>query len=236
MVLRLLVPRTVLLLVVALLLVPAASSVNDYWWVESSLARVMPQTTPPAGQPEHQAATVHLAGNEHESFQVALRPAANTSYSVSWAPLRSGLKLSWEQVGLVYVFQMMANTDGPAGWWPDPTISVPQAFGVAGITTALWFTLFAPPDTPAGKYTTTITLTPERNGRFLHPPIILELAVTVFGFSLPAAPALKTAFNLQESSLASVYYPHVPKRKLWNASICPSRHSATVIRARYNSL
>ena len=85
-------------------------------WVESSLARVMPQTMPrkqPAGL--HEVAAIHLAGNEHESFQLALRPAANDTYAVSWTPLKSGLKLSWEQVGLVYVYEMMENTDGPAG-------------------------------------------------------------------------------------------------------------------------
>ena len=30
------------------------------------------------------------------------------------------------QVGLVYVYEMMENTDGPAGWWPDPTLRVPK--------------------------------------------------------------------------------------------------------------
>ena len=132
-------------------------------WVESSLARVMPNTVPdstrlnPGGQ---DVATLHLAGNEHESFQVALRPAVNTSYTVAWTPLEADLVLSWEQVGLVYVFEMMNNTDGPAGWWPDPVLRVPKAFGIQGISTAVWFTLQSPPNTKAGVYKSTITLTP----------------------------------------------------------------------------
>ena len=51
------------------------------WWVESSLARVMPQSTMPTTPTwlDENIATIHMAGNEHESFQVALRPAANTT-------------------------------------------------------------------------------------------------------------------------------------------------------------
>ena len=82
--------------------------VDADWWVESSLARVMPSTTQPrstAGRST--SAAVHMASNEHESFQVALRPAANQTYSVSWDPIAgpagevdSNLRLSWEQVSL----------------------------------------------------------------------------------------------------------------------------------------
>jgi hypothetical protein len=39
------------------------------------------------------------AGNELESFQVAVRAEKNTSYAVSWSPpLPKGVSLSWEQV------------------------------------------------------------------------------------------------------------------------------------------
>jgi hypothetical protein len=47
------------------------------WWIESSLTRVMPASTPTAAR----EAKIALAGNEHESFQVALRAQANTSYT-----------------------------------------------------------------------------------------------------------------------------------------------------------
>lgn len=48
----------------------AAAAAARMWWVESSLARVMPQSMPPASQAIGAAAAVSLAGNEHESFQV----------------------------------------------------------------------------------------------------------------------------------------------------------------------
>ena len=98
----------------------------------------------------------------------------------------------------------------------------------------------APPGTAAGKYTTTVTLTPDQveGERVGGEPIAVDLTVTVFGFSLPTAPALQTAFNLQERSLASVYHPKGPApKKQWNASVveqmwattgCSNPFSATV--------
>ena len=118
---------------------------------------------------------------------------------------------------------MMENTDGPAGWWPDPTLRVPKAFGVSGISTSVWFTVFAPPNSAAGEYKTTITLKPDAGDSIQVP-----LSVTVFGFTLPTAPALQTAFNLQEGSLASVYDPKGPPAKhMWNASTVEKMWEAT---------
>lgn len=74
-----------------LLLLPIASAETSAW-VESSLRRVMPATKPPsllAGGDESDpiVAALSLAANEHESFQIALRPSVNTSYAVSIGPV-----------------------------------------------------------------------------------------------------------------------------------------------------
>ena len=194
-------------------------------WVQSSLKRVMPDMLPTAHHDEesrhesaHLQATVQLAGNEHESFQIALRPQINCTYAISWTDL-DPVTLSWEQVGLVYAYDMMQNEDGPEGpgWWPDPTLRVPKAFGVQNVTTSIWFTLHAPYKSAAGVYTSTITLEPTvpTDGDTIQ----VKLSVTVFGFSLPIMPALQTAFNLQESSLASVYNPGAALHKKWNISV-----------------
>jgi hypothetical protein len=58
-------------------------------------------------------------------------------------------------------------------------------------------------------------------------PIKVELIATVFGFSLPTAPALQTAFNLQESTLAALYDPGSATKKVWNASTIEAMWKAT---------
>jgi len=125
--------------------------------------------------------------------------------------------VSWEQVGLVFVDEIVANPQSGAGWWPDPCLRVPKAFGVAGVTTALWFTVYAPPHSESvpHTFTTTVILTPDPSitarvsggGDTLlqAPSITFEVEMVVFGFSLPARPALMTAFNLDEGRLGKVY-------------------------------
>lgn len=74
------------------------------WWLESSAVRVLGHT---------RTATftgldrISLAQNEHESFQLCLRPGdgegVNTSFAVTVSSPTPGLRVTWEQVGLVYV-------------------------------------------------------------------------------------------------------------------------------------
>ena len=228
-------------------------------WVASSLARIMPDSQPPAGQNELSAASVgasghggssleaavSLAGNEHESFQVAVRSAANVSYTVDVGDATAAagdfpLQVSWSQVGLVNVSAIVANDQGGAGWWPDPVLPTTHAFGVAGLTTSVWFTVYSPPATSAGKYKATVTLTPTADTAAAPASVItVALEVTVYGFSLPTAPALLTAFNLGEANLAKVYNKSSgglpPKlnitdselKALWEGTGCSNPFSAT---------
>ena len=53
--------------------------------------------------------------------------------------------VEWGQVGLVHVAQIVANPQGGAGWWPDPVLPTPTAFGVAGLTTTVWVRFSLPP-------------------------------------------------------------------------------------------
>ena len=115
----------------------------------------------------------------------------------------------------------MSNTQGGPGWWPDPTLRTTSAFAVAGVTTSIWVTVYAPVGTPAGDHAVSVTLLPRSQARSTPPPppppsspgnpppwadhaITAAVTVTVFGFALPVAPTLLTAFNLDESKLASI--------------------------------
>eukprot|EP01049_Picozoa_sp_SAG25_P002042 SAG25_NODE_101_length_15508_cov_11.653384_7_plen_633_part_00 len=229
------------------------------WWVESSLSRVMPHSIGPAGGGRAAAAaastaTLFLAANERESFQLALRSATNRSFTVQITPPphSKGLSLSWETVGLVWVPEIASHRtgkdpeDGGPGWWPDPTFATTAAFGVAGITTSLWFTAHASATTPPGQYSFSVQVTPQHlpssssaaDGSYGPIPaaITLPVTVTVWDFSLPTQPALLTAFNLGESALAEIYdknASYAPRASLaaieamWNATGCSNPFSST---------
>jgi hypothetical protein len=91
------------------------------------------------------------------------------------------------------------------GWWPDPLLAVGSAMAEANVTSSLWFTVYAPADTPAGQYAGTVSLHENRVGPQPSLHIELLLSVRVYGFSLPQTPALKTAFNLDRGRIADKY-------------------------------
>ena len=122
----------------------ATSSSSSDWWIESSLVRLFPTSTPArtdATNTAAPAATVSLAGNEHESFQLGLRlppSSPNTSYAVSISADDDDhqVNITWEQVGWVYVTEIAPNNQSAAGWWPDPLLRVPKVLATSGEATA----------------------------------------------------------------------------------------------------
>ena len=108
-------------------------------WVETSLVRVMPNQTAVSIQ---QAATIALAGNEHESFQIALLSETNMTLGVTTTSLKSSGKASLPpptcgQVGLMYVSNIMANSQGGTGWWPEVVLNTSRAMAVENLATSL---------------------------------------------------------------------------------------------------
>ena len=91
---------------------PHHTAVDVQYWTETSLARVMPNATGAMGVlPDPHSASIDLAGNEHESVQVAIRSPVNMSWTVEMSPLMpnnnnhnqaspAGLDMRWEQVCL----------------------------------------------------------------------------------------------------------------------------------------
>ncbi len=133
----------------------------------SSLSKVMPWETPPAG-PEYKAASA-LQG-EVLSFQLAYSADIHC-LDVAWdceSPLRDHITL--RQVGLVPVqlvnweFDDNVITRSP-GLFPDPLLSMPEKLTFFPFQwRSIWITLRIPADCPAAIYPVTITLSkPEQN-------------------------------------------------------------------------
>lgn len=126
--------------------------------------------------------------------------------------------------------EILNNTQGGAGWWPDPCLRVPRAMGVAGVALSLWVTVHAPPTADPGEHKATVTLTSTHAGTA---SIVVPVVITVFPFALPTQPALLTAFNLDPARLAKVYNkssPPVPLsaiETMWEHTGCSNPFSAT---------
>ncbi len=188
-------------------------------WTDSSMNRVLINSwpeNPGAGL----AAQIALAGNEYESFQVAVRTAperelrdcvvtlsdlrGTPTRPDALAPVISRSNIEWHQVGFVKLDALFNHPELPTeavpGWWPDPLLPVGKFSVAAGTTQALWFTVYAPPQTPAGDYEGRVSITPA-NG----PGFTATVKATVYGFDVPAQPHIKTAFALMDGYLEKLY-------------------------------
>jgi hypothetical protein len=184
--------------------------VGYVWWTESSMNRVLVDAMPP-GKPRREA-QIALAGNEYESFQVAIRAAPGADLkgcAVEVGDLKTktgaipAANIEWHQVGFVECRELWKHpkmTEATPGWWPDPLLKV-RSFDVqAGTTQSVWFTVYAPPGTPRGEYRGTVTIRPDQGK-----PIKVPVRATVYGFDLPTQPHLKTAFALMDGYLEKLY-------------------------------
>lgn len=187
-------------------------------WTESSMNRVLINTLPP----ESPSLSTHitLAGNEYESFQVALRTAPNQDLkgcTVEVGDLRGpkgsvipARNITWEQVGFVEIKNLFQHpklpTEAAPGWWPDPLLPVSRFDVPASTTQSLWFTVYAPPGTPRGEYEGQVRI---------HVPnssdLVADVKAKVYGFDLPTQSHLKTAFALMDGYLEKLYGPLTPK-------------------------
>jgi len=189
-------------------------------WTESSMVRVMPYSLPDEVVPEP-VAEIALAGNEYESFQLAVLPAqgaalhdvaiecSDLACKKAGAVIPSG-HVAWRQIGYVKqerVIPHPAARHTAPGWWPEMLLPV-ERFSVApGFTQALWVTVYAPPGAPAGEYRGVLTVRPAG-----LEPVEVEVRARVHGFSLPVTGHMKTAFALMDGFLEKVYgKPLTPK-------------------------
>jgi len=181
-------------------------------WAASSMERVLIDALPEKRQPPLKAA-IALAGNEYESFQVAIRAAPGKDLkgcTVELSDLKSNAgstigrsNIEWHQVGFVHLGELFKHpkmTHATPGWWPDPLLPVSRFEIPGGTTQSIWFTLYAPPGTPQGRYTGRFVIRPGN-----AEPVEIPVAATVYGFDIPTQPHIKTAFALMDGYLEKIY-------------------------------
>ncbi|NSW54371.1 MAG: DUF4091 domain-containing protein [Armatimonadetes bacterium] len=187
-------------------------------WTENALVRVLRQDAPEKPSADL-TSSISLAGNEYESFQVCLRAApgrdlkdCEVRISDLTGPRGARIEaknVEWHQVGFVHLAKLHehpALPDAMPGWWPDPLLPVPDFDVAGGVTQSLWFTLYAPPGTPAGKYSGTVSVSPGNAQGF-----DVQVTANVYGFSVPDQPHIKTAFALMDGFLEKLYGPLSPE-------------------------
>ena len=190
-------------------------------WAATSMERVLINELPPAsGRAGPLSVRIALARNEYESFQVALRAAPGhelADCTVEISDLRdeaehviSNANIQWHQVGFVDIKQFWKDAQLPEhavpGWWPDPLLPVSKFDVPGGVTQAIWFTVYAPPETPAGQYSGEVTITPSNADA-----VRATVNATVYGFDVPTQPHIKTAFALMDGYLEKIYGELAPE-------------------------
>ena len=158
--------------------------------------------------------SLSMARNEHEAFQVVAIPDANvTNAGVSVSALQptggagafNGTVNVWlvghvkgatqprNDLAITYPSYLVNyNTTDNPNYWPDPLLTFTSTCAInAGDRVAFWVDVATTASTPAGDYTATVTVSADNAAAKTFP-----LNVHVWGFTLPTAPALPTAFSI----------------------------------------
>ena len=142
---------------------------------------------------------LEMAANEFEGFQVVVHPWLNdlTDVKFTWTDLvdaKTGRKLPAERMTCFCEDNLQMVTSwlvrdmyfgGKRYWVPDPLVPAelsPAPWRVVRRqqATPFWFTVHAPPGTPAGEYATTITMTAKG-----CQPVALKLTARVWDYEIP---------------------------------------------------
>lgn len=202
---------------------------NFYLWTVPSTQRVFLHTLPKFVSRKNDelplpVANVELAGNEYESFQLALL-AQNELKNIrfTWTDLaKTGSPehkigrehIQWQQVGYIradHIMILPCDKEGVPGWWPDPLLPVSRGRAPAGKSVVFWFTVYAPPGTAPGSYKGTITMTMD-DATTIEIPVVAK----VRNFTLAQEGHLPNAFALMNGFLEKVY-KRTPDTKLRTA-------------------
>ncbi|HEY4085786.1 MAG TPA: glycoside hydrolase domain-containing protein [Bryobacteraceae bacterium] len=195
---------------------PFAAFSQPIIWTTSSLVRTGVSDSAGSGT----QAVLSAARGEYESFQIAIQAPTgglndvNASVSALTGP--GGAVIAQSNISLfrehyVYVNQSSPNWGGSnqplgAGWYPDALIpfndpstgkpiqgaqieAVPFNLGAAQ-NQPLWVDIFVPRDATPGQYTGSFTVTSNQG------TASGSILLTVWNFTLPMQPSLKSAFLL----------------------------------------
>jgi hypothetical protein len=174
----------------------------------------------------HQA-SIHLkaARNEYEPFQVVVRagPDALKAVKVEVSDLRGegGHVIGRRHIALYREHFVEVKMPSPkskegAGWYPDALIPFVNPFTGAPLTGGrfagapfevdsrknqpVWVDVFVPKDAAAGDYTGTVTVTAKNQS-----PVTLPVRLTVWNFTLPDKPSLRSNFGGFGSRVAKTH-------------------------------
>jgi hypothetical protein len=186
-------------------------------WSTSSLARITPTSAAGTGR----QVTLWSARNEYESFQIIVRAGSGnlTNVNITVSDLsgpdgrvipKSAFTLYREHY--VYISKPSPdlgglNRPGPAGWYPDGLIpfagvikepapalkAVPSAVA-NGQNQGFWVDLLTPADAAPGQYWGSYVVSSDQGS------VTGEILLTVWNFTLPLKPTLKTAFSFKNGN------------------------------------
>lgn len=176
-------------------------------WIESPLEKIFREDQVESDGHMQSTARIGLARNERESFQVVMRPPKGRDLSKVTCQIGSlicdetGAMIKASNIRAYMVgtcpVRIPSYFEGATGDWPDPLLPLKTFSAPGGRCTALWFTIYAPPDTPAGVYAGDLTLSYPKSD-----PIVIRVEATVYGFELPVTPSLKTDFGFRRDMAA----------------------------------
>jgi len=172
-------------------------------WTQSPLVKVMKGSPAPATRVS--AARLSLARNEYEAFQIVLTPKtalANVKVVPHTLTAANGAKIgAWNvtarNVGYVNC-TTPSSPDVKPGWYPDPLPEHVPFSAPAGQNSAVWITVYAPPDTAPGEYRGTVDVVGSGMGK-----VVVPVSVRVWSFALPSVSKLRTAYGNDPGSAAT---------------------------------
>ena len=148
-------------------------------------------------EPLNDKIDISLAGNEYESFQLAILPFGKNleqlSVEVSDLKDKTGGIIPRKNIEVSLVdynkIEWQADYVANKGWHPDPLIPLKAAVNIDGndVCRPFWITVYAPAGTKPGDYNGTITV--KAKGM---KSVTAEVSCRVWDFDLPVASHLKT--------------------------------------------
>lgn len=169
--------------------------------IENNLNKINRDAISPTIPPNF-LAKVKLARNEHEAFQLILRPETQelTDISILISDLKGKkggiLKKENIEIFLEHFVYISKFTDLP-GQYPDALVPL-KIFNVKpNMNQPIWVSIYIPTNTIADDYEGTITINPT-NAKGTS----IILRVIVWDFSLPVTPYFRTSFGIQPGFIA----------------------------------
>jgi hypothetical protein len=171
------------------------SNADYQFWTAVPSERVFKDSAVPAKTGSE--VKVFAAQNEFEPFQVVVRPSTSGSVTVDVGSFGSGITTEIYQVDYVYISQV-TDSLGRTGDYPDPLWPLENGASVtvtAAENTAFWFSVFVPPSTPMGDYTTNVQI----GG------VDIPVRLHVFGFAIPDELRVKSQMNVSFETVLTRY-------------------------------